>query len=152
MSRKKLLIVAGVIILLVNVSIFGTLALVEMMRGPTAEEIAAQKEAERQAVIDAIYAEFEPIEFKSKANHIAHIGEAIGLCSEKLDSAVKEIFSWQTNMIESRFKPEIDMYLVVMEYQTLARKDKPSTAYEVTCEVNAEKRVVELWKVSEAEE
>ena len=149
MSKKTLILVGVITLLLVNGAIFGTLYVVDMMRGPTAEEIAALEEAERQAAKDAIYAKLAPLpEFKSKANYIPNIGVAIGICEEKLHQSVKEHKSWQVNMTESRYKSDIETYLIVMVYETVASQNTESKRFKVSCEVSAEKKSIELWKPS----
>ncbi len=148
MSRKQLLFMGVSVVLLVNGSVFATLYLIDWMRGPSEQEIAAQKQAQLDAAKAAVYAKLPPLEaFKSKANNLRSIGEAITLCENKLHEAVKTPKSWQVNMVESRYKPSTEMYLIIMEYQTIATQDQPPAAAKVTCEVSGEKKAIELWKL-----
>lgn len=149
MSRKQLFILGAVALLLVNGSIFGTLYIVDLIRGPSAKELAALEEAEAQAAREAIYAQLPPLEeFKSKANNLQSIGEAISICEDKLHDTVKQRKSWEVSMIESRYKPAVEMYLVIMTYQTIASKESESETYKVACEVSAESKVIDLWKAT----
>lgn len=149
MSKKQLIIIGVSLLVIVNGSIFGTLYLVELFRGPTAEEIAAQKEAELQAVKDAIYAGLEPVaEFKSKVNYIKSIGEAVGICENKLQDTVTQPKSWEVNMIESRYLREQELYKIFLLYQTASTATQESQLFKVLCEVSGETRIVELWKAT----
>ena len=147
MSRKHLLLTGFIVLLLVNGSIFGTLYILAWLQGPTPEELAALREAEQQAALDAIYAQLPPLEpFKSKINYLRSIGEAIALCEDKLHESVSGRKSWEINMIESRYIQELELYKIFLNYQTPATIDMPMKGYEVACEVSGEKRTVESWK------
>ncbi|MEO0442276.1 MAG: hypothetical protein AAFZ92_00840 [Pseudomonadota bacterium] len=149
MSRKSLLIIGISALLLVNGSILGTLHIVEILKGPSEEELAALKAAEKKASLDAIYANLEPLEtFKSKKNHLRSIGEAIGFCEKKLHQTVKVRKSWDANMIESRFVPSDDLYKIFLYYETVATASSPAQTFEVTCEVSGETGEVSLWKAT----
>ena len=118
-------IIFGVTLLLcINGSVFGFLFLKEWLREPTAEELEAQKERDRQAQMAAIYAKLPPLEeFKSKKDYLRSMSEAIHLCESELHRRVTQPKSWEVNMIESRYKPKDEMYLIFLSYETAATVD-----------------------------
>jgi hypothetical protein len=151
MTRKQLIMIGFLVLVLINGSIFGTVFLLDYLSGPSAEEIAAIEEAERQAAIQAIYAKLPPLEeFKSKADFIHSIGEAISICENKLNEAVTKNKSWQVNMIESRYDGQQEVYKIFMLYQTISGLDAPQEVKEVACEVSGETKNIDLWKISPA--
>ncbi len=147
MSPKRLFIIGFFAILLVNGSIFGTLYVVDLMAGPTPEELAALRKAEEDAALQAIYDKLPPLEeFTSKANYIKSIGEAIDICENKLHDSVKGQKSWEVNMIESRYLPERELYKIFIDYETVAKFDKPSERFKASCEVQGSDKMIALWK------
>ena len=141
------MIIGASVLLLVNGSVFGTIYVVDLLAGPSPEEIAALKAAEEKAVMDAIYAALPPLEeFKSKAKNIRAIGEAVLICEQKLKESVPQRKSWEVNMIESRFIAQQELYKIFLKYETVATVDAPKKAYDVACEVDGVTREVGLWK------
>ena len=144
---KKLVAIGVLLLIIVNGSIFGTIYMVDLLAGPTPEELVALKKMEEKAALDAIYAELPPLEaFKSKAKYIHSISEAIDICEKNLRVTVPERKSWEVNMIESRHIRAQELYKIFIEYQTVATIDVPSKTYDVTCEVSGETREIGLWK------
>ncbi len=149
MPTKKFLLVAICALIAINVSIFGTLYIVDLMAAPTADELAELKKAEQLAAKQRIYDQLPPIEeFKSKANYIRSIGEAASLCDERLQQAVTVPFSSEVNMIESRYLEKSELYKIYIYYETVALPNKPSEAFKANCVVSGEKRVVEVWSIA----
>lgn len=147
MSPKQLIIYGVTTVVLVNTSIFGTLYIIDWLNGPSAEELRALKEAEEKAALEAVYAKLPPLpEFKSKAQYLLTIGEAIAICENKLNETVKTGKSWEVNMIESRYVPATEIYKIFLKYATLATREQESKSFKVTCEVSGEKKVVDIWK------
>ncbi|MFT6390207.1 MAG: hypothetical protein ACJAUP_003608 [Cellvibrionaceae bacterium] len=148
MSPKRLILIGVAVILLVNGSIFGTLFFVDWLNGPSPEELKKVREAEEAAALDFVYAKLPPLpEFKSKARNLRSIGEAISICESKLKESVKERKSWEVGMIESRYVPATEVYKIFLEYETSARIDSVSKAFNVTCEVSSETKLVDIWQV-----
>lgn len=134
-------------IVLVNGSIFGTLFAVDWLNGPSPEELKQLQAAQEAAALEAVYAKLPPLpEFKSKAQNLRSIGEAIAICQAKLDESVKERKSWEVNTIESRYVPATEIYKIFLEYVTLASIENESKSFKVTCEVSGESRLIDIWK------
>ncbi|MGH1486147.1 MAG: hypothetical protein ACRBCI_07990 [Cellvibrionaceae bacterium] len=148
MSQKKLIIMGALLLLIVNGSIFGTIYVVDMLAGPSKEELLALREAEQRAALDSVYAKLPPLEeFKSKARYVHSMGQAIGLCENKLHQEVTERKSWEVNMIESRYLAHVEEYKIFIKYETAATQEKPQKKVEVECVVSGEKRSVEAWNI-----
>jgi hypothetical protein len=151
MTRKQLILIGSLVLVIINGSIFGTIYIIDYLAGPSSEEIAEQQALEKQAAVEAIYAKLPPLEeFKSKANFLRSIGEAIAICENKLHEAVTLNKSWEVNMIESRYDREQEVYKIFMLYQTISTQDKPAQKNEVTCEVSAESKNIDVWNISPA--
>lgn len=138
-------------LLVVNASIFGTLWLLDYLAGPSKQELYNLRQAEVQTAQQALYDKLEPLETKSRIGYLSNIGQAIEICENKLHSVQPEGKSWQIK-IDSKYVESQEKFYVFMEYHTLAKKDKPSEAFDVTCEVLAESGNIENWKASALEQ
>ena len=148
MPTKKFLFLAIGALVLINASIFGTLAFVNLMAGPSADEIAQLKKAARLAAKQRIYDQLPPIAaFKSKASYISSIGEAALLCEARLKEAVTIPFSYEVNMIESRYLEKSELYKIYIYYETAASALQAGEKFKANCVVSSEKRVIEIWKI-----
>lgn len=148
MATKKFLILAIGVIVLINASIFGTLIMVDVMAGPSIDEIAALKTAERRAAKQRIYDQLAPVEaFKSKAHFISSIGEAALLCESRLKDEVTVPFSYAVNMIESRHLQKAELYKIYIYYETAASAVQAGEKFKANCVVSAEKKAIEIWKI-----
>jgi hypothetical protein len=150
MSLKRLILFGIAILVSVNGTVFGTLYVIEWLKGPTEDELKEQRLALERAALDKVYASLPPLEpFKSKANYLQTMGEAIGLCEAKLSEEVKEQKSWVINFNDNRYIAEQELYKIFLEYETVSKLDHPVQRFEITCEVSAEERAVTLWRADE---
>jgi hypothetical protein len=148
MPIKKFLFIAICVLLLINASIFGALFIVTLMAGPGVDEIAKLKKAEQLAAKQRIYDQLAPVDaFKSKVNYIHTIGEAALLCESRLKDDVTVPFSFDVNMIESRYLPKAELYKIYIYYETAATAVQAGEKFKANCVVSAEKRVIEIWKI-----
>lgn len=148
MPTKKFFLYAMGVLVLINASIFGTLAVVDLMAGPSTDEIAELKKAAQLAAKQRIYDQLPPVEaFKSKASYIPSIGEAALLCEARLKEAVTIPFSYEVNMIESRYLEKSELYKIYIYYETVASAIQAGEKFKANCVVSAEKRVIEIWKI-----
>jgi len=147
LKHKKLILMIVGTLLVVNASIFGTLWLIDYLAGPTKQDLYDQRQAEVSAAKTALYDQLEPLETKSRIGHLHNIGQAIDICENKLHDVQPEGKSWQIK-IDSKYVEAQEKYYIFMEYQTLAKQDKPSEVFEVTCEVIAENGNIENWKAN----
>ena len=156
MSRKLLLVCSIGVILVVNTVLLGSLYLGGVIFQPTAAELEAQRIADekaKKAMADAIkYAHLEPLpEFKSKANYVASMGEAVDICERKLHDFERSIKSWAVNYIESRYLPEKELYLIFIDYQTIPLTGEEPKVMKATCDVDEAKKEVAAWKADPME-
>ncbi len=151
MSRKQLFIAAGVFLLLINGSILGTLYFAGIIGQPSQEELLALK-AEEEAAANALkYAHLEPLaEFKSKADYVANMGEAISICEAELHIKELATKSWAVNHIESRYVASTEMYMVFIDYETVVGIGETPKAIKVTCEVEEATKLVANWMAQKA--
>lgn len=148
MPTKKFLFLAIGVLVLINASIFGTLTIVDLMAGPSADEIAQLKKAEQLVAKQRIYDQLPPIEvFKSKASYIRSIGEAALLCGTRLKEVVTIPFSYEVNMIESRYSEKAELYKIYIYYETAASAIQAGEKFKANCVVSSEKRVIEIWRI-----
>ncbi|MFT7492538.1 MAG: hypothetical protein ACI80S_002141 [Pseudohongiellaceae bacterium] len=148
MVIKQFLSVAIGVIVLINVSVFGTLMMVNIMAGPSLDEIATLKALERTAVKQGIYDQLTPVAtFKSKANYISAIGEAALLCESRLKNEVVVAFSHAVNMIESRYLQKTERYKIYIYYATAASAIQRGATFKVSCVVSAETKLIERWDI-----
>lgn len=149
MTIKKFIPIAIGVIVLISVSIFGTLIMADIMAGPSLEEVAALKALARSAAKQRIYDQLAPIEaFKSKANYIPSIGEAALLCESRLKDKVTVAFSHAVNMIESHYLQKAELYKIYIYYETAASAEQAGAIFKVSCVVSAEKKLIEIWKIN----
>jgi hypothetical protein len=156
MSRKLLCIGSFVILLFVNGLVLGTLYFSGVIWQPTAEAIEAARlaeEKEKQAAEDAIkYAHLEPLPgFKSRANYVASMGEAISICEKMLHEKEPGKKSWAINYIESRFLPAEELYKVFLDYETIVSMDEEPKIMKVTCDVEEATKMVSNWGAMKAQ-
>ena len=141
MTSKKILILSAVILIVINASILGTLY---------ATGILGAEEPEPEPVgnpnIAAVPEQTPLSSFKSKAKHVRTIGEAISICEKRLNSSVKEQKSWSVDAVESRYNSSEELYKIFLEYQTIARLNKPAVAFNVFCEVDPSSKAITTWK------
>lgn len=150
-KHLKLIILLIATLLIVNASIFGTLWLIDYLEGPSKQELYDLRQAEVQAAQQSLYDKLDPLDKKSRLGYLSNIGQAIEICENKLHSVQAEGKSWQVK-IDSKYVAAQEKYYIFMEYHTLARKDKPSEAFDVSCEVLAENGNIENWKASPVEQ
>ena len=146
-KHLKLIIMVVATLLVVNASIFGTLWLLDHLAGPSKQELYDLRQAQVQNAQQALYDQLDPLDTKSRIGYLSNIGQAIEICENKLHALQPEGKSWQIK-IDSKYESTQEKYYIFMEYHTLAKKDKPSEAFEVTCEVLAENGNIENWKAN----
>jgi len=146
-KHLKLIIMIVVTLVVVNASIFGTLWLLDHLAGPSKQELYDLRQAEVQTAQQALYEKLDPLDTKSRVDYLSNIGQAIDICENKLHAVQPEGKSWQIK-IDSKYVSDQEKYYIFMEYHTLAKKDEPSKAFEVTCEVLAESGNIENWKAN----
>jgi|GEM_PF-1918941 len=141
MTPKKLLLIGIALVVLVNGSIFGTLLVAGVIGGGDSATDAETVEPE---------SEKEPLPapepFKSKANYIRSIGEAMTICEQRLHESVKVPKSSSINTVESRYEPSQEVYKIFLVYETISRMSEPAKSFNVICEVSAERKTIDLWK------
>jgi hypothetical protein len=151
MSRKGLFISVLGFVVLLNSAVLGTLYMAGIIWQPSVQELEAirlAEEALQKEADQAIkYAHLEPLpEFKSKANYVKSMGEAINICETALHEKVPVRKSWAVNHIESRFLPHIEQYKVFLDYETIAVKGEEIKKKKVTCEVEEATKIISNWK------
>ena len=146
-KHLKLIVMIVVTLVVVNASIFGTLWLIDYLEGPSKQDLYDLRQAEVQSAQQAIYDQLEPLEEKSRIGYLSNMGEAIDICEAKLHAVQPKGKSWQIK-IDSKYSAANEKYYIFLEYHTLAKKDKPSEAFEVTCEVLEENGNIENWKAN----
>lgn len=137
MTLSKILILACSSIVIINASVLGTLF-------GTGFFDEHDDSAEEPAVETAELPPLDPFVFKS--GYVRSIGDAIGICENRLHDSVSQQKSWSVDSIESRYNTNDEYYSVFMEYETVAKLDQPSSAFEVTCEVDAKSHAITNWK------
>jgi hypothetical protein len=149
MTIKQFISIAIGVIILISVSIIGTLFMVDIMSSPSLDEIAALKALARSTAKQRIYDQLAPVEaFKSKANYVPSIGEAALLCESRLTEEVTVAFSHAVNMIESRYLYKAELYKIYIYYETAASAVQAGATFKASCVVSAEKRQIEKWKIT----
>lgn len=151
MSRKLLFISLGVVIIVLNSAILGTLYAAGVIWQPSTEELEAKRLAEeallQEAQKAAKYAHLEPLpEFTSKSQYVANISEAISICEAALHERVPSRKSWAVNYIESRFLSDIELYKIFLDFETIAERGEEAKKKKVTCEVEGATKVISNWK------
>jgi len=144
-KHLKLIIMLVATLVVVNASIFGTMWLIDYLEGPSKQELYDLRQAEVQSAQQALYDQLDPLESKSRIGYLSNMGQAIDICEAKLHTVEAEGKSWQVK-IDSKYVGAQEKYYIFIEYQTLAKKDKPSKSFEVTCEVLEESGTIENWK------
>ena len=143
----KLIVLVVATLVLVNASIFGTLWLLDYLEGPSKQELYDLRQADVQLAQQALYDQLDPLEEKSRIGYLRDKGQAIDICEAKLHEVQPAGKSWKIKLY-SRYIAEQEKYIIFLEYETLAKKDKPSEAFEVTCEVLEENGNIENWKAN----
>lgn len=148
MLTKKFILLAVGVLILINASIFGTLYVIDLMAGPSPDELNQLKKAEHLAAKQRIYDRLPPLKkFKSKIHYIRSIGEAASLCEGRLKEVTTVPFSSEVNMIESRYLAEPELYKIYIYYETVARADQASEKLKANCVVSGETRLIDVWRV-----
>lgn len=150
-KHSKLMIMIASTLMVVNASIFGTLWLLDHLAGPSPQDLYDLRQVEVQTAQQALYDKLDPLDTKSRIDYLSNIGEAIDICENKLHDVQAKGKSWQIK-IDSKYVAAQEKYYIFMEYHTLAKKDQPSEAFDVSCEVLAENGNIENWKASPIEE
>ncbi len=156
MSRKSFFIGGGLFILIINVSVFATLYLSGVIFQPSAQEIEAERLAQEEAA-NALkeaerYANLEPLpEFKSKANYVRSMGQAIQMCEAVLHEKEPSSKTWAVNYVESRYLPNKETYLVFIDYETIALSGAEPKVMKATCEVSESENTVASWSAKKLE-
>jgi len=151
MATKNFLFIAIGMIALINVSIFGTLFIVNLIAAPSIDKTVVLETGGRSMAKQRIYDQLAPVaEFKSKASYIPSIGEAVVLCESRLKSEVTEAFSHAVNMIESRYLKKAELYKIYIYYETAATAARAGARFKVNCVVSAEKKLIVIWKINDA--
>ena len=151
MSRKLLFISLGVVIVVLNGAILGTLYAAGVIWQPSTEALEAQRVAEeklqQEAEEVAKYAHLEPLpEFTSKSQYVTNISEAISICETALHEKVPGRKSWAVNYIESRFLADIELYKIFLDFETITERGDEAKKKKVTCEVEGATKVISNWK------
>jgi hypothetical protein len=134
----------------VNGAILGVLYRNGIILQPSIEELEAerleQKEIKKAAADALKYAHLEPLpEFKSRANYVASLGEAIRISENKLHEKEPGRKSWAINYIESRYLPSMELYKVFLDYETIVPLGEEPKIMKVTCEVDETTQLITNW-------
>ena len=153
MQKKELLLVAVATVLVVNLSIAGTLLASGYFAGEEeAAEHAPQQEVEADSDAEAAAdgaAGQGPAEPKpSAAEYLHSMAEAMYICEDKfLASTAGVNKSYEFKHSESYFSEEDEIYRIFIEFETIGKPGMPAQASSVMCDVSAPKRTVAGYKV-----
>lgn len=156
MSRKALLGMVAVFILVLNAAVLGSLYLAGIIWQPTEAELEAirlaEEEAKKAAELEARYSHLEPLpEPVSRVGYVRSLGEAVTICENTLQTKEKARKSWSVNYIESRYVDAIGLYKIFIDYETIPPAGQEKKYMKVTCEVEEATKVVSNWKPMKAE-
>lgn len=138
MTLKKLLLITISALFLINGSILVTLFSAGVFDSPEVESDDGSAKDPNLAPVD---------EFKSKIHYVQSLGEAISICERRLAQTDQRPKSMSVNDIESRYDSANELYIIFLDYKTVAKFDEPTEGFDINCEVDAESKSISSWKV-----